>query len=273
VSHDPTGTELWFADRTWTALRELLDSERTVVLLWPVGATEPHGPHSPLATDPIISIGMCERAARRLADDHEIEVLLLPTLPFGVTRYAAAFPGAVHIEEDTLYRLLTDVLRSVIGQGFEHTVIVNNHFEPEHVRTIHRAIDAVAAESEVTIGYLDLTRRRRAERLTDEFREGGSHAGRYETSLVLADSPELIDAAVLRELPPVSVNLAQEIGDGRKEFVEMGLVQAYNGTPSEASAEEGEEIYEVLTELLVSLVRDLVAGTGGRDEPGRYGRG
>ncbi|MGH2985969.1 MAG: creatininase family protein, partial [Solirubrobacterales bacterium] len=205
-------------------------------------------------------------------EDPEIEALLLPTLPFGVTRYAGAFPGALHIEEQTLYGLLTDVLRSLIGQGFQHTVIVNNHFEPEHVRTIHRAIDAVATETEVTTGYLDLTRRHRAERLTDEFREGGSHAGRYETSLVLADNPGLIDAAVLRELPPVPVNLAEEIGGGCKDFVEMGLVRAYNGTPAEASAEEGEEIYGVLTEMLVSLVRELVAGTGGRDKPGRYGR-
>jgi creatinine amidohydrolase len=265
-------SELYFANRTWTQLRDVLESDRTPVLLWPVGSTEPHGPHSPLATDPLISIGMCERVARQLADDPELVALILPPLSFGVTRYTAAFPGVVHVEEDTLHAMLTDVLRSLVGQGFVHNVIVNNHFEPEHVQTIHRAIDTLEEELEVTTGYLDLTRRRRAERLTDEVREGGSHAGRYETSLVLADHPELIDTEALRELPPVPVNLAKEIGGGGKDFVEMGMTEAYNGTPAEATAEEGEQMYAVLTEMLVELVRDLVAGRGGRDESGMYGR-
>jgi len=265
-------SELYFANRTWTQLRAVLDSGRTPVLLWPVGSTEPHGPHSPLATDPLISIGMCERAARELAEDPELVALILPPLSYGVTRYTAAFPGVVHVEEETLHAMLTDVLRSLVDQGFRHNLIVNNHFEPEHVQTIHRAIDTLQEELGVTTGYLDLTRRRRAERLTDEVREGGSHAGRYETSLILADHPELIDAEGLRQLPPVPVNLAKEIGEGGKDFVEMGMTNAYNGTPAEASAEEGDEMYGVLTEMLVGQVRDLVAGRGGRDDSGMYGR-
>jgi creatinine amidohydrolase len=265
-------SELYFANRTWTQLREVLESERTPVLLWPVGSTEPHGPHSPLATDPLISIGMCERAARQLADEPQLVAWILPPLSYGVTRYTAAFPGVVHVEEETLHSMLTDVLQSLVRQGFRHNLIVNNHFEPEHVQTIHRAIDTVQEQLGVTTGYLDLTRRRRAERLTDEVREGGSHAGQYETSLILADHPELIDPDALRSLPPVPVNLAKEIGEGGKDFVEMGMSDAYNGTPADATAAEGKEMYAVLTEMLVEQVRDLVAGRGGRDEAGMYGR-
>ena len=33
------------------------------VHLLPLGATEPHGPHAPLSTDTLISVGICERAA------------------------------------------------------------------------------------------------------------------------------------------------------------------------------------------------------------------
>ena len=75
----------YFADLTYTRGQEILDSPRTPVLLWPVGSTEPHGPHSPLSTDPIISIGIAERVARRLADDPELAVLILPTLAYAVT--------------------------------------------------------------------------------------------------------------------------------------------------------------------------------------------
>ena len=45
--------ELYFAHLPYVRIQEILDSPRAPVLLWPVGSTEPHGPHSPLATDPI----------------------------------------------------------------------------------------------------------------------------------------------------------------------------------------------------------------------------
>src|SRR5206468_4016359 len=125
-------------------------------------------------------------------DDPELRALILPPLDYGVTRYTQGFPGPIHVNEDTLHAMLVDICTSVIDQGFRHTVVVNNHFEPEHVRTLHRAIDTVEANRGVTVGYLDLTRRERAIRLTEEFRRGECHAGRYETSLVLADHGDLV---------------------------------------------------------------------------------
>src|SRR4051812_39356668 len=138
-----------FADLSYPQVQELLESTRTPVLLLPVGSTEPHGPHAPLCTDPLISMGMCQRAASRLERDPEVRVLALPQISYGVTRFTAAFPGAVHVEEDTLHAMLVDVLRSLIGQGFRHNAIVNNHFEPQHVQTLHRAIDTVEAQDAV----------------------------------------------------------------------------------------------------------------------------
>jgi creatinine amidohydrolase len=261
-----------FAELTYREAQALLEGERTPVLLFPVGSTEPHGPHSPLATDPILSMGMCRRAVERLRDDFEIRPLILPPLQYGVTRYTSAWTGAVHVEEDTLHAFLVDVLTSLIGQGFRHTVLVNNHFEPEHVQTLHRSLDTVQERTGVVCGYLDLTRRHRAAVLTDEVRNGGSHAGQYETSLVLAERPELIDENVLRTLPDVPVNLAEVLSAGAKDFTEIGMSEAYNGSPARASAEEGHKVFEVLTDMLVEQMRALVRGTGGRDGSGLYGR-
>jgi creatinine amidohydrolase len=261
-----------FAELTSTAAGRLLTDRRRPVLLLPVGSTEPHGPHSPLATDPLISAGMCERVVAALADDPDLRVLVLPSLDYGVTRYTAGFPGRIHVGEATLQAMLCDICVSLIEDGFPLIAVVNNHFEPEHVQTIHRALDQVEGETGVVVGYLDLTRKARAVRLTEEFRKGECHAGRYETSLVLADRPELVDTATMATLPAVPINLAAVIADGQKDFRSMGLVQAYNGAPAEATAEEGEEIYAALTAMLVEVVRSLAAGTGGRDRAGLYGR-
>ena len=152
--------------------------------LLPLGATEPHGPHAPLATDTLISVGICNRAAERL--EGEIHVLVLPEVPYGVTRYGADFPGTVSISEETLRSLVTD-----IAGNFERVVLVNSHLEPEQVRLLR----------DLGLPLFDVTRRSVAERLTEEFRSGAGHAGRYETSLVLADRPELVHADRMRDTP------------------------------------------------------------------------
>ena len=219
-----------------------LEALRDPVALWPVGAVEPHGPHAPLGTDTLISVGMCERAAARLDN-----AVVLPPLPFGVTRYGAAFAGAIGISEATLRAVVLDVATSIAQQGFRRLVIVNNHFEPEQVATLR------AAATDAGALYLDLVRRRNAQRLTDEFRRGSCHAGRYETSLVLADAPQLVDSEAA-SLPSNEVDMPAAMAAGRTDFVAMGMDRAYCGAPAEASAEEGRATFETLTDMLVELV-------------------
>ena len=212
------------------------------VYVLPLGAVEPHGPHAPLVTDTLISLGICHRAAKRL--DGEIPVLVLPPVHYGVTRYAGAFPGTVSISEDTLRSLVTEIAASV-----EMLVLVNSHFEPEQVETLRAT----------GLPLLDLTRRANAERLTDEFRSGSCHAGRYETSLVLADRPELVHADRMTALEERHVDMPGAIRAGRTDFVAMGMEQAYCGAPAESSADEGRETFETLTDLLVELIREVAA--------------
>ena len=264
--------DLYFANLTWPKIEQALAAEKPTVLLFPVGSTEPHGPHSPLSTDVLLSQGTCLRAARQLADDPELAALVLPSLDYAVTRYAGTFPGAIHVGEQAFQALVLDICGSLIEQGFRHIAFVNNHFEPRHVQALHHCIDDVESEWGVLVGYVDLTRKERAVRLTEEFRRAECHAGRYETSLVLADHPELVDAAVMRSLPYVPVDMARGIAGGAKDFLELGMDQAYCGSPAEATAAEGEESFAVLTEMLVGALRELVAGVGGRDQPGLYGR-
>jgi creatinine amidohydrolase len=240
-----------FADLTSPQVAELLAGTRKPVMLLPVGAVEPHGPHAPLGTDEIISAGMCARAGARLADDPEVRVLVLPTLNYGVTRFGAAFPGAVSVSEATLHALVVDVCGSLAAQGFSRIVVVNNHFEPAHVETLRKAT------AEAGVAYLDLVRRGHAARLTDEFRSGACHAGQYETSLVLAERPSLVDAATMATLPPVSVNMPAAMAEGRNDFVAMGMDRAYCGTPAAATDAEGRSTFDVLTDLLVEAIREV----------------
>jgi creatinine amidohydrolase len=219
-----------------------LEGREGAVHLLPLGATEPHGPHAPLATDTIISVGICRRAAERLRG--EVDVFVLPAVPYGVTRYGADFPGAVSIGEKTLRSLVTE-----IAANFERIVVVNSHLEPEQVWTLRAT----------GLPLLDITRRANAERLTEEFQAGAGHAGRYETSLVLAERPDLVDQERMRTLEANMVDMPTAIRSGQTSFVAMGMDQAYAGAPAEATAEEGEQTFEALADMLVELIREVAA--------------
>jgi creatinine amidohydrolase len=218
------------------------DVPTDAVHVLPLGATEPHGPHAPLSTDTLISVGICDRAAERL--EGEMQVLVLPAVPYGVTRYGSAFPGAVSIGEETLRSLVTE-----IADTARPLVLVNSHFEPEQVETLRS----------IGLPLLDLTRRKNAERLTEEFRLGSCHAGRYETSLVLAERAKLVHVDRMLALDERHVDMPAAIRAGQTDFAAMGMDLAYCGSPAEASAEEGRQTFETLTEMLVELIREVAA--------------
>jgi creatinine amidohydrolase len=242
-----------FADLSYPDVEALLRDRRPAVLLLPLGALEPHGPHAPLETDTIISLGICRRAVDELRDDPDVQALLLPALPFGVTRYGSAFPGGVTIGEATLRALVVEICRSLAAQGLGRIVIVNNHFEPEQVRTLREAAEEVGG----AVRLLDLTRAENARRLTDEFRSGSCHAGRYETSLVLADEPGLVRRERMEALESKMIDMPAAIAAGQTDFIAMGMDRAYCGAPAEATAEEGDRTFATLTKLLVELIREV----------------
>jgi creatinine amidohydrolase len=237
-----------YSELTTVELDVLARDPRTPVLLLPIGAIEPHGPHAPLGTDALIATAICRRTAEALTNDDRVRALVLPAIPFGVTRYAAAFRGAVSISAETLKALIGELCASLARDGFRHVVLVNHHFEPEHVEALRAT----------NVPLFDLTRRARASRLTDEFRRGSCHAGSYETSLVLSERPELVDSRVAGALPAVEVDMPAAIAGGQTDFIAMGMDRAYCGSPADATAAEGEQTYAVLVEMLAELVRELV---------------
>ena len=70
--------------------------------------------------------------------------------------------------------------------------------------------------------------------------------GRHETSLVLAQSPELVDREAMASLEYVAVSLPKVIAAGLKDFSRHGPGSGLLRAPAEATAAEGEESYEIL---------------------------
>lgn len=132
-------TSLRLGDLTTEECAALLASPHPVVLL-PVGSTEPHGPHLPLSTDALLSERAGEFAAERLRAGG-VAAAVAPSLPYGVTRYAAGFAGAVGLSpETTNERVVAELLAASLAAGFQRACMVNHHLEPAHVEVLARAV-------------------------------------------------------------------------------------------------------------------------------------
>jgi creatinine amidohydrolase len=241
-----------FGDNAWTAVRDALASGRPVVAILPCGATEAHGPHLPLNTDVIISEGMAAAALAGLAE-RGYAATVLPPLAYAPANYAETFAGTITIGTATAKALLVDVARSLKAQGFACLALANSHFDPANVAMLREAAAEIQALG-LPVAFPDFTRRKLAQTLTAEFQSGACHAGQYETSLVMAARPDLVDDAARRGLADNPASLTEAFAKGAKTFHEAGGPDAYFGYPRHASEAEGAASYATMAAALVAAV-------------------
>jgi creatinine amidohydrolase len=245
------------ATMTWTEVRAL-PAARTVAIL-PTGAVEAHGPHLPLGTDIVIAEAMARAGAARLSARH-LEVLLVPTLALAPAPFAAAFAGTIHTPAEATTLIVSGVARSLGEHGIRLTAVANAHHDPAHVDALRAAVASVAKGGSAVLVFPDLTRRRWAEKLTDEFRSGACHAGRYEGSIVLAEQPQAVKTSVMQNLPPNPRSLIDAIRTGHATFMDAGGSDAYFGFPADATASEGRATIDALGAILEEAVMDAWEG-------------
>ena len=84
--------------------------EKDIAII-PVGSTENHGSQLCLGTDFLIPRRLCEMM------DERLNILIAPTVPFGVGDQHINFPGTITIGYDGLYDLMTRIVDQLYGFG------------------------------------------------------------------------------------------------------------------------------------------------------------
>jgi creatinine amidohydrolase len=245
---------LKLADMTFEEAKQAADDGAIAFL--PSGATEAHGPHLPLSTDVIIADTAAIRAVRRLRREGR-EAIVMPPLSYAVTEFAANFGGTVSLPVETARALVRDVILGTMRAGFAGVVVCSAHLEPQNLDAIRDAVRE-ANEKGAKACFPDVTKKPHALRLGDEFKSGACHAGRYETSLVLASDPFLVHNEIAEKLPANPSSLSTAIREGKQSFVEAGGPRAYFGYPAQASAAEGEGLYNTLADIYTTAARELM---------------
>lgn len=240
------------AAMTWEEVRAAAGPSTAAIL--PVGAIEAHGPHLPLTTDVIIAEAMARSGAARLAA-RGLRVVLLPTLTYTAAPFADGFAGTLSLLPGTVTEMVLAIARALARHGFGIFVIANAHLDPRHLASLAAAVILIRRDLKLIVASPNIAAKPWAIRLSDEFRSGACHAGQFETSIVMAESPELVRDTIRLALPPNPTSLSRAIRDGKQSFEEAGGDKAYFGFPSQATAEEGRATIELLGAILDDAVQ------------------
>jgi creatinine amidohydrolase len=173
----------------------------------PLGSIEQHG-YLSLGVDRILS----ERVSLEAAEP--VGVLVLPSLPYGLTPYFAAYPGSPTLRVETYRALLADLLDSLVSQGFRRVLFVNGHGGNDPGR------DAVEGRADVQVLWHNWWAGERVRAVVASIDPDASHASWFEnfpwTRLDGVEQPRekkpMADVARMRELDPADVR--ELLGDG-----------------------------------------------------------
>jgi creatinine amidohydrolase/Fe(II)-dependent formamide hydrolase-like protein len=166
-----------------------LDKEQAAVVLV-VGAIEQHGPHLATGTDLILGASTLALAIERL--DPSVQLWVLPPLPYSRSVEHTAFAGTFTLEQETLAAVVHDIGASVARSGFRRFVLYNSHGGNTTL------LETVARDVRRRTGLMVFPFSMFRLGLTypphsDVEAAWGTHAGEWETSMMLHLTPELVD--------------------------------------------------------------------------------
>jgi creatinine amidohydrolase len=226
-----------------------------VIVLFPTGSFEQHGPHLPLTTDTDIVSALAQAIERAMPD----RVLLLPTLWPGLSTHHMHFPGTMDVPQMLYIQLITELGKSIVNMGAKKVFILNGHGGNDTpLRAALRELKTAVPHTRfVFASYWTLA----AKTLRDvrESEMGGmGHACEMETSVMLYLHPDRVhlDRAV-RDGPAHSDPYRQaDMQLARPVFFVNEFHEVTNigvmGHPDLASAEKGKRFFD-------GIVRDVSA--------------
>jgi mycofactocin precursor peptide peptidase len=213
------------------------------LLVVPLGSLEQHGPHLPMDTDTRIASAVARRACAGRAG-----VAVAPPIAIGASGEHADFPGTLSIGTEALMLLLVELGRHA-SLHWPATLLVNGH--GGNVPAITGALARLRAEGRRCDAW-------HAGLNAADGDPGDAHAGRFETSVMLALAPD--EVRVAAAAPGERRPLAEIMPALRARGVRAVSPNGVLGDPSGASAAEGARLLDRLVAGLDKALDELLTG-------------
>lgn len=223
-------------------------NEKTIAILV-FGACENHGDHMPFGSDFIFPTEIAKKLATKVNN-----VIVLPAIPYGVSLHHDQFQMTMSINPETLVGIISDLLSSLIQNKIRRVLIINGH--DGNIGPIEVAARSIKNKHpEMTIACLESWWILVGQLKKDLFEvwSGLGHGGEAETSAILAVRPDLVnmESAPKEVIPKLPENI--RIFWKFDELTSTGAT----GAPQKASIEKGNEILQMLEDLLLSFIKEM----------------
>jgi creatinine amidohydrolase len=170
----------------WPEIAELREKNGGLLLL-PLGATEQHGPHLPVAMDTLLAEAVCHAVSDKTG------VPVMSALRYTVSQgHTPKWPGTFSLRHETFIASLREIAAWAVASGWKKILLINSHFGNDAPARV--AVDQLrlAHMGKLQIGLIHVFK------LTDsiwaEYTDDADdlHANQAETSLMLHLHPDLV---------------------------------------------------------------------------------
>ncbi|MCX8016225.1 MAG: creatininase family protein [Patescibacteria group bacterium] len=241
-----------YSDLTVEELKNL--NKEHLVVLFPMGAIEQHGPHLPLGTDSYIAENIAKKIEQKAPD----KIVLLPTLFYGVS---GSYAGSLDVDNRIFEELTLGISKSVLNNGFRKIFFLNGHGGNQSY------LEDVIASLNIEYPYaatipLYLSGKRGVQALKKvNFKYWVRHADEIETSLMMAINEKLVQKEkVIDETGLLKTKDYKPLDEGTlKLFLpwEYESVSGVYGEPSKASKEIGEFLLDEAAEEILDIINQF----------------
>ena len=246
-----------------------LEREKTLFILT-VSPLEEHGPHLPLGVDVFIAEYLIEQTQERILRAFpDFTIVRFP--PYFLGSGGIPWLGTFNIPQRQVRTLVERICSHLGRHGFRYVLLGNGHGGAGHVVALEEAARRVSrkygmsvvslsgriAYNFLTGKYLPEIEQYLGRPLSAEEKEAfrsDSHAGWWETSMMLLLHPELVGKEY-RNLPPFTISRRKRLF--RRRF---SGDQGYRGTPSLASAEFARATVAVLVDKSCEFISGWLKG-------------
>ena len=232
----------------WPEIVGLRGKNGGLVLL-PLGATEQHGPHLPVAMDSLLAEALCHAASAATG------VPVLPALRYTTSQgHTTKWPGTFSLRHETFISTLRDIAAWTVAGGWKRLLFVNTHFGNDAPARV--AVDQLRLSylGKLQVGLLN------AFQLDESIRQeycadaADLHANQAETALMLHLHPDLVRMDQLAR----SDDPDRTAGTVFSHPVAQTSLNGVTGHPSRATAQQGEALFNRMTTALVVKIRAAI---------------
>ena len=242
-------------EMSWTEFRDAM--EETDLIIIPVGVTEQHGGHNPLGTDTFIA----EACAKRIGEG--VRAPVAAVLPYGYSPNVVNFPGSQSLDPELYRKVLVAYAESYIRHGARRFLFINGHG---------------GNTSTLAMVCGDLFDRHGCIGMFNQWWEVlpalkpewncADHGGYFETSMMLAVNPGLVDLSKAKAGPVSPLTGRIEYGRGWRYAgasvpMAMDLSKVHKhgnlgNPPFGANAELGRKMMDAYVGFNVALAKEIL---------------